>query len=353
VPVPTTQTGRFPERSNRVEERSDGTGSSSRPVIRALLYDAAGSDREIELDGSIVPRLAEDELLWTDVSLTDGSDVEQLAEWFGLEPDVVKGASDPVRRPRLEAGESHFHLSAVIVTDVRDDTFEPVEIHAFVAKNWILTTHRSSLDLVGEFNRPLKGETEIGELDGPVFLAAFLDWALNGYFRVLEGLEDHVDELDEKLLGQEVEQDDLLAGLVKLRRRITELRRLLAPHRDAFALLAQPDSNVFTPSDSSAQFQRVFGRLEKAIEATDNTREMLIGSVEVFMTQTAQRTNEVMKILTLVSVLLLPCAVIAGVLGMNFKVQIFDNPDLFWVAIALMAGLAATTLFVARRIHWI
>jgi magnesium transporter len=97
----------------------------------------------------------------------------------------------------------------------------------------------------------------------------------------------------------------------------------------------------------------VFGRLEKAIEATDNTREMLIGSVEVFMTQTAQRTNEVMKILTLVSVLLLPCAVIAGVLGMNFKVQIFDNPDLFWVAIALMAGLAATTLFVARRIHWI
>jgi magnesium transporter len=351
--VTITKTRPIADQSDRAKERSDGPGRSSRPGIQAHLYDAAGSDGEIELDGSIVAGLGESELLWADASLTDESDLEQLEEWFGLEPDLLKETLHPVRRPRLEAGDSHFHLSGVVVMDAGDDRFEPVEIHAFVAKNWILTTHRSSLDLVGEFNRPIRGETEIGELDGPAFLATLLDWALNGYFRVLEGLEDHVDELDEKLLSQKVEQEALLASLVKLRRRITELRRLLAPHRDVFAALAQPDSNVFTPSDSSAQFQRVYERLEKAIEATDNTREMLVGSFEVFMTQTAQRTNEVMKILTLVSVLLLPCAVIAGILGMNFKVEIFDNPGLFWVAIAVMAGLASTTLFVARRIHWI
>jgi hypothetical protein len=64
--------------------------------------------------------------------------------------------------------------------------------------------------------------------------------------RVLEMLEDHVDDLDEKLLTQDMEQDELLRQLVKLRRRTTELRRLLAPHREVLAILTQPDSRVFT-----------------------------------------------------------------------------------------------------------
>jgi magnesium/cobalt transport protein CorA len=333
--------------------RADPDGQQSHPGIRAYLYDAQGSDREVTVDASTIEGLGEHELLWVDVVLEHEAATGSLSEWFGIESDDIEQALQPGRRPKLEAVDGYLHLNAVIVAESAPDRFEPTDIHAFVSRNWIVTTHHSALDLVEEFNRPIKGETEIGQLNGPIFLANLLDWALTGYFRVIEALEDHVDDLDEKLLSQEVEQDALLTKLVRLRRRITELRRLLAPHRDVLALLTQPDSNVFTESDSSGQFQRVYDRLEKAIETTDNTREMLIGSFEVFMTQTAQRTNDVMKILTLVSVLLLPCAVIAGILGMNFKVSFFDDPRLFWVAIGIMVALAGTTLFVARRAHWI
>ena len=71
------------------------------------------------------------------------------------------------------------------------------------------------------------------------------------------------------------------------------------------------------------------------------------------MTRVAQRTNDVMRLLTWVSVLLLPAVVIAGVMGMNFKVGFFDNPGYFFVVIGVMVALAAGTLVVARWRGWL
>jgi Mg2+ and Co2+ transporter CorA len=71
------------------------------------------------------------------------------------------------------------------------------------------------------------------------------------------------------------------------------------------------------------------------------------------MTSTAQRTNDIMRLLTWVSVTLLPAAVLAGVMGMNFHVGLFDNPNMFWVVVGLMVLLALTTLVLARRRDWL
>jgi magnesium transporter len=100
-------------------------------------------------------------------------------------------------------------------------------------------------------------------------------------------------------------------------------------------------------------YQRLYARLEKAIESLDTAREMVLGSFEIFMTRTAQHTSNVVKVLTVVSVLLLPALVVAGIMGMNFRVGLFQKSVLFWVTIAGMATLAVTTLVVARWRGWI
>jgi magnesium transporter len=71
------------------------------------------------------------------------------------------------------------------------------------------------------------------------------------------------------------------------------------------------------------------------------------------MTQTAQRTNDVMRILTIVNVVLLPAVVLAGVMGMNFKVGLFENANLFWVVIAAMVAVAVASIAVARWRRWL
>jgi magnesium transporter len=80
---------------------------------------------------------------------------------------------------------------------------------------------------------------------------------------------------------------------------------------------------------------------------------MVAGSFEILMTKTGQRTNDIMKLLTLVSAVLLPSSVIAGVLGMNFKQPFFDLSYLFWVVVGLMVALMVSAIVGARRRRWL
>jgi magnesium transporter len=73
----------------------------------------------------------------------------------------------------------------------------------------------------------------------------------------------------------------------------------------------------------------------------------------VLVARTGQRTNEIMKVLTLGTVLLLPGALIAGIMGMNFRIGLFDTGWYFWVVCAGIVALALATLAVARKRRWI
>jgi Mg2+ and Co2+ transporter CorA len=85
----------------------------------------------------------------------------------------------------------------------------------------------------------------------------------------------------------------------------------------------------------------------------ENARELLIGTFDVYMASSAQRTNEVMKALTILSAILLPAVVLAGVMGMNFKIGFFDNPANFWIAVGTMLVLAVGVLGISRWRGWI
>jgi magnesium transporter len=80
---------------------------------------------------------------------------------------------------------------------------------------------------------------------------------------------------------------------------------------------------------------------------------MLIGTFDVHMTRTAQRTNDIMRILTWTSVILLPAVVVAGIMGMNFQVWVFELTELFWAVIGFMIATAVVTLVIARRRGWL
>ena len=89
------------------------------------------------------------------------------------------------------------------------------------------------------------------------------------------------------------------------------------------------------------------------MQAARDSRDSVVGSFDVLIARTGHRTNEIMKVLTLASVLLLPGALVAGVLGMNFKVGLFEHAELFWVVLAFIVAVALATLAIARVRRWI
>jgi Mg2+ and Co2+ transporter CorA len=313
------------------------------------LYSRDGKDAPVEL-GSGFPDLGKSDVLWADVDLSATGEVQSLWEELGIE-ELVQDLPGSAGSPAFVRHDGVLHLTVNALDGASG--FDPMILHCFVGSNWIVTLHQGELDLVGDFNRPFLGETELGALTGPDFLSLVLDWQISGYFKVIEELQSDIDHLDEELLSASPDEEDLLRQLQQLRTRVRRLRNTLSPHREVLGLLSHPRSEAFVGADAADEYRRLEDRLHQAIEALDTVREMIIGSFDIFMTRTAQETNDIMKRLTLVSVLLLPAAVVAGVMGMNFDVAIFDLPWMFWVTILFMAGLAGTTILVAWRRGWL
>ena len=93
--------------------------------------------------------------------------------------------------------------------------------------------------------------------------------------------------------------------------------------------------------------------MTRAVDTARETKESTLGSFDLLVARIGQRTTDIMKVLTLVTVILLPATVLAGVMGMNFKVGLFDRAWIFWLVIAAMIGIAVLVLSVARGRHWI
>jgi Mg2+ and Co2+ transporter CorA len=200
------------------------------------------------------------------------------------------------------------------------------------------------------FREDVDREQELGRLDSVGFTAGLLDSILSAYFHQIESVEKAIDELDE-LAVRSPRDGTFLTSVLVLRRRIARLRRVLTPNREALLPLERPDFEI--RSDLGILWPGVIQRLERAIDGLENARELLVGSFDLYLGRSSQRTNDVMKVLTLVSSIALPAIVLAGIMGMNFKVGFFDEPSNFFVALGAMLACSLMILAVARWRSWI
>jgi magnesium transporter len=233
---------------------------------------------------------------------------------------------------------------------------EPVltPIECALGRNWIVTAHQGTVEVLEDFRERAEGGGEVGALDAPSFVAAIFEWVVAGYFRAFEAVESELEELDARVMSdapKDVAEE--LARLVELRRSIGSLRRALAPHREVVVALAHPELDALSTRGSAEKFAGLESRLTQALDAARDSKESTFGSFDLLVARIGQRTNDIMKVLTLVTVVLLPSTVLAGIMGMNFQVGIFDRAWMFWAVVVAMFGIALLVLSVARSRRWI
>jgi magnesium transporter len=217
----------------------------------------------------------------------------------------------------------------------------------------VVTVRDGPVEVVEELRERAAGAGDVGRLDGLDFLADILTWALEGYLRAFEAIDVALEQVDDRAMRGEASLDRSLSLLVELRGEIGRLRRTVVAHRGVLLALTRPELGGISTERSAERFQELLDRLGEVAQAARDSRESVVGSFDVLMTQVGQRTNDIMKTLTLVSLLLLPGTLLAGVLGMNFKVGLFDHPELFWVALATIVLIALGTLALVRMRRWI
>jgi magnesium transporter len=293
-------------------------------------------------------------LLWIDLDGRSDSDLEAIAVAVGLEPPLVARLANEPKRADLTQYADHLHLVLEAMEPPGEQSVgdTPVcrALDIVAGHDWVVTVHDGPLEALAHLDAVNEGETRFGAMDAAGLMAAIADEVIGGYFNLVEGIEREIDELDEHALRRRP-KNDVLVRIVALRRRIGLIRRTLAPHRLAFSALARPEMELH--DELGRPWPGLTDRLERAVDAVENLRDLLLGTFDIHMGRSAQDANEVMKVLTLLSAVLLPAIVLAGVMGMNFALPFFEDTNNFWVVVAAMVTFAIAIVIAARLRRWI
>jgi magnesium transporter len=321
-------------------------------MLTLFVFDERESRREEDLPAALTG-LADDALLW--LALRDPTEEEVAAVQEALElndEQAQRLREQPSRASLVDAGE-HLHVTLYVASsEGGEPVLRPVE--CVLGPNWVVTAHEAEIEVLEEFRERAEGGGQVGALDSPSFVAAVVEWVVTSYFRAFEAVESELEELDAKVMSDVPKSvSDDLARLVELRRSIGTLRRALSPHREVIVALAHPELDLLSTESSAERFAALESRVTQAVDAAREAKESTRGSFDLLVARIGQRTNDVMKVLTLVTVILLPSTVLAGIMGMNFQLGLFDLVWMFWAVIAAMLGIAVLVLSVARSQRWI
>ena len=319
-------------------------------TTRARLYDAHGEDRRVEISDDKIGKVDDKHLLWIDLDERTESELGNLAKVLELDPRLAHRLLEDDRPAGLDRFADQFLITIIALEPGDDGQLSRRRLDIVVDKNLVATVHDGRLAAIDAFDEELHGDRGLGKLDSGVFMAGVVEAVLANYFREIERIESDIDALDQVALRAR-ESRDFLPTVVQLRHRIAVIRRALTPNRDALLPIARPD---FETGDGLGQaWPGTIERLERAIDAVEKVRELLVGSFDIYLGRSAQRSNDVMKTLTLVSAIALPAIVLAGIMGMNFKLPFFDESSNFWVVLGAMVALAAGILGFSRWRGWI
>ena len=322
-------------------------------MLTAYRFDAQQSERVDDWEAACKEVDAQN-LVW--LALRDPSD-EEIAEVRGaldLNDELAPRLREPPDRASVADDGHHVYVTLVAVAG-EEDAPALVPLECVLGENWVVTSHPDEIAVLEEFLERAEGGGEIGVLDAPSFVAVVSEWVIVSYLRAFEAVEGALEELDAQVISQAPSRDVSaeLDRLVELRLRVGSLRRALAPHREVVTSLRHPELDALSTEASGQRFAELETRVAQALEAARDTKDSIFGSFDLLVARIGQRTNDIMKILTLGTVILLPATVLAGVMGMNFKVGLFDYTWLFWAVIALMLVIAAFVLAAARAREWI
>jgi magnesium transporter len=324
--------------------------------VRARRFDADRTDEVLELDDALAKRPSERQLLWLDITGEMPEDlVPRLAKTFDLDDATAAELARPGDAPSIKVHGEYLRITVVAEPDPRHPRRSPW-LAVVAVPNAVITLHLEPIGYLDALDKQVESDTAYGLLDSESFLATLLHMTVTSYLRAVDKLEEEIEKLDDRSL-RDRHRSRLLEDLVEVRGRIASLRRLLAAHRFVYAALQ--GLVIESPDDESdgkgaAALADVAARYGDALTAVEGARDLILGSFDIYMTRTSQRTNDVMKALTLVTVLLLPGSLVAGLLGMNVSVPLpKDDPMSFWIVLAGVAALALVITLVARRRGWL
>jgi len=317
--------------------------------LSATLIERDGDSVEPVDREAIEKQLRSGEFFWLDLQEPDDSDFEVLREAFEFHPLAIEDSQDFGQRAKLETYGDYIFL---VVYGWSPDDDGLVEVHCFYSERFLVTVHRDDAPALDELKKSCAAK-RINVRDPALTLHRVVDGLVDSFFPVLDGFDVELDELEGDFFR--APRDEPLLRLFSMKRRLATLRRAIAPERDVFAHLDR-DEIPGLDTESARYFRDVSDHLYRLAETIDTFHELTLAAMDVFLSTSSNRMNEIVKQLTIIATIFFPLSYIAGFWGQNFGFMVdhVGSTAAFLLGGVLLQLATAIFLFVYfRRKQWL
>ena len=323
-------------------------------MIKILLYNMKTGDTRWG-DESMLDEWNNNPELWM---WADFSNVEQarekeiFAETLKLHPLAISDAQRKRHPPKLEAFDEHFFvLMQELDATASDIAFSTLQVAFFVGKRFLVTRHDFESTSIESVQRDIVVEL-INPSRGSGYIAySILRRITDQYTKLVESLEPKLDDIETEMF--ENPRDSLLENLIEYGRNLKKLRRIFNYHQEIFSRLCRKDYPIIGKHERR-EFVVVFEHTERLTSLTTLYKEVTDELMNGYISITSHRLNQIMKILTVVTVTFMPLTLIAGIYGMNFE----NMPELkiekaYYMLLGVMGLIVGGLLLLFRKMKWL
>jgi magnesium transporter len=302
-----------------------------------------------------LPFQEKDTVSWLNIDgLHDESIMAQVGELFELDRMVLSDVLNTTIRPKVVEYENCLFISLKMLRLEEEKNRVHVETLSLVISDRILISFQESrgdvFEPVRERIRNNKKKIRTSSSDYLAF--ALLDIVIDNYIYILSVLGDRIESMEENILDDP--EENTLETINTFKREINYLRKNIIPAKEMINALVKIDSDFLDNEVVGVHLRELQDNIAQAVETSDSYREILSDQLNIYHTTISSRLNDVMKFLTIFSVIFIPLTFIAGIYGTNFD----HVPELhyqysYFIMWGVMIVVALFMLFYFRRRGWL
>lgn len=280
-----------------------------------------------------------------------------LKDVFGFHPLAIDDALAETLLPKLDDWDTYVYLTLhAVVFDTNLDDVDTREVDIFLGRNYVVTHHTEPVPALEREARAILRDDRHTRR-GPDYLVYELcDAIASDYLPCIDAIDEALDRIQDEMFERPA--PGILERAFKVKRAVSHLRRVLSPQREVLNRLARDDYDVIDERER-IYFRNVYDHYVRMADLNESLRDLAQGALDSYLSITANRTNQVMKALTIITVLFMPLTFVTGFFGMNFfgggtEVRIdWWNPAIaFSLAVTMMIAIPLGMIIFIRRRGW-
>ncbi len=279
--------------------------------------------------------------------------ISEIGKKYNLHSLLLEDVVNIEQRPKLEDYTDYIFIVVKMLSydeEIADVRSEQVAI--VVMENLIISFHENERGFFNPVRERLKaGKGKIRTLGADYLAYALIDSVVDNYFIVFEKLGERIEAIEEELISNP--STSTLHTINGLKREMLLIRKTTWPLREITAVMERRESPLIKPA-TVVYLRDLYDHTIQIIDTIETMRDILTGMLDIYLSSVSNKTNEVIKVLTIIATIFIPLTFVVGIYGMNFEYM----PELAWrwaypAIMTIMALIVSGMLFYFRRKNWI